>query len=85
MFDKETLDTPTAVILSEAAFADEATRMKYEMRGDVIPAIPGERLVLDTGVLRLEARVGNVVMDRDGKSFEQATVELAAWRGEGAS
>jgi hypothetical protein len=85
MFDKETLNTPTAVILSEAAYADEATRMKHEMRGDVVPATPGARLVLDTGVLRFEALVGNVVVDRDGKSFVQATVELAVWRGEGAN
>jgi hypothetical protein len=85
MFDKETLDTPTAVMLSEGAYADEARRGKHVARGDVVAATPGERLVLDTGVLRMEARLAGVVLGEDGLSVEQATIELAAWRGEGAS
>jgi energy-coupling factor transporter ATP-binding protein EcfA2 len=85
MFDKETLETPSGVVLSEGAYADEALREKYAVRGSVVPARPGESVVLDTGPVRMEARVKDVAFDADGLAFDRFTVELTAWRGKGAN
>ncbi len=85
LFDKEDfVRTLTKVFASEHAYNDPAVRSKLELRGEVYPARPGETLILETGALRLQAKVVEVLYD-DGpnppnSAFKKVAIDIAVWQ-----
>lgn len=89
LFDKDDfVRTVTKVFCSEHAYNDPALRAKLELTGDLVVAQPGATAVLETATLRVQARVVDVdygTGPMPGKSFfQKLTLELAAWKREGA-
>jgi len=83
LFDKNDIRTVTMVLMSEYAFHDEALHTKLAPKGKPILAKVGKELVLETKMLRVQARVveatygtGNLPPN---SFFEKLTLELAAW------
>lgn len=91
LFDKDDPKlTPTAVYASAHAFNDPAIRSKLDAKGEVVLAEPGATLTLETGALRLQARVVEVEYGTEGSLppnsyFERIIVEIATWQKEGSS
>ncbi len=83
LFDKNDIQTVTAVLMSQNAFADDATRQRLSAKGDPILAEPSRELVLETATLRLEARVVDMSYGSGAlppESFlDRLTLELVAW------
>jgi len=87
LFDKNDVRTVTNVLMSEHAFNDDALRSKLQTKGEAILARPGDKLVLETATLRVQARVvdlayGSGPLPPDS-FFERITIELAAWKRQG--
>lgn len=85
LFDKEDfVKTVTAVIVSENAFNDPATRAKLSVKGEIIVAKPGAVARLETSTLRLQARIVDVAYGAGplppNSYFDKLTLELQAWR-----
>ncbi len=85
LFDKEDfVKTITAVIASENAFNDPATRAKLSAKGEIIVAKPGAIARLETSTLRLQARVVDIAYGTGplppNSYFDKLTLELQAWR-----
>lgn len=85
LFDKEDfVKTVTAVIASENAFNDQATRAKLSSKGEFIVAKPGAIVRLETSTLRLQARVVDIAYGAGplppNSYFDKLTLELQAWR-----
>ncbi len=80
LFDKDDfVRTMTKVFVSDVALNDPARRASLESRGDLIRAVQGGTLVLETNSLRLQARIVDMGYTAAG-GFEKMTLELAAWR-----
>ncbi|MBN1313027.1 MAG: hypothetical protein JXB30_16565 [Anaerolineae bacterium] len=87
LFDKNDVRTVTNVLMSEHAFNDDALRSKLQTKGEAILAQPGDKLILETATLRVQARVvdlayGSGPLPPDS-FFERITIELAAWKRQG--
>ncbi|MFU8772663.1 MAG: hypothetical protein ACNA8H_09620 [Anaerolineales bacterium] len=83
LFDKNDIQTVTQILMSEHAFADEATLNRLEAKGEPIVAEPGRELVLETATLQLSARVidmsyGSGALPPESY-FERVTLELVVW------
>lgn len=90
LFDKDDfVRTVTKVFASEYAFNDPALRSKLEAKGDIVLAQPGATVTMETSTLRLQARIVDMQYGTGplppNSYFEKMTIELAAWRKEGAS
>ncbi len=90
LFDKEDfVRTLTAVFISEHAYNDPAIRSKLETKGELVVAKPGAIAILETSSLRLQARIVDVVYGTGplppNSYFDKLTLELQAWRQDGAS
>lgn len=76
--------TITKVFMSEHAYNDPALRAKLESKGDLILIKPGASTFLETGTLRLQARVVDLEYGSGptppNSFFNKLTLELAAWR-----
>ncbi|MFZ4826261.1 MAG: hypothetical protein ACOYLB_02795 [Phototrophicaceae bacterium] len=84
MFDKdEFVNTPTAVIASSHLFNDPSTRTKLEAKGNVIVAQAGQKVILETKALYLEARIQSVDYDANApipnSVFTSMNIEVIAW------
>lgn len=89
LFDKNDIRTVTKVLMSDFAFNDDEVRARLAPKGEAVLARAGDRLLLETATLRVQARIvdlsykpgvlpANSVIDR-------ITIELAAWRREAAA
>ncbi len=88
LFDKNDIRTVTKVLMSRYAFNDEALRTKLAPKGEPVLVEEGKDIVLETKMLRLQAKIvevkyGNGEAPRNS-FFERLTVELAAWIKPGA-
>jgi hypothetical protein len=88
LFDKDDyVRTITHVFMSEYAYNDPALRAKLETKGDLVLAKIGAVAILETGSLRLQARIVDLQYGADNTPpnsyFEKLTIELAAWRRSG--
>lgn len=90
LFDKDDfVRTITHVFASEHAYNDPGIRSKLDPKGPVVLVKPGATTILETASLRLQARIVEVEYGSGGlppnSHFDKLTIELAAWRKEGAS
>lgn len=89
LFDKNDIRTVTKVLMSDHAFNDDALRGKLETKGEANLAKPGEKLILETATLRIQARVVDLAYGSGplppNSFFERITIELAAWKRQGQS
>lgn len=89
LFDKNDIRTVTKVLMSDHAFNDDALRAKLETKGEANMARPGEKLILETATLRIQARVVDLAYGSGplppNSFFERITIELAAWKRQGQS
>jgi hypothetical protein len=83
LFDKNDIQTVTQVLMSEHAFADEATLHRLEAKGEPVVAEPGRELILETATLQLAARVVDMSYGSGAlppeSYFERLTLELVVW------
>lgn len=90
LFDKNDIRTITKVLMSEHAFNDEGIRAKLAQKGDAVQAKPGDKIILETATLKVQARIVDMSFASGGGAppnafFDRITLELAAWKQEGAS
>ncbi|MDZ4762944.1 MAG: hypothetical protein SGI73_00235, partial [Chloroflexota bacterium] len=90
LFDKDDyVRTITNVFMSEHAYNDPALRAKLETKGDLILAKVGTVAILETGSLRLQARIVDIQYGTGNTPpnsfFEKLTIELAGWRRTGVN
>jgi len=83
LFDKTDIQTVTKVLMSEHAFNDPNVNQKLASKGDPVLIAPGERVLLETAALQLEARVVDMNYGQgalpEGSFFDRLTLELAIW------
>ncbi len=88
LFDKNDIQTVTAVLMSEHAYKDEATRQRLAPKGELVLAEPGQTVVLETATLQLVARVLDMAYGEgalpEHSYFERLSLDLAVWRKEPA-
>jgi hypothetical protein len=87
LFDKNDIRTVTKVLMSDHAFNDDALRAKLAPKGEAVLAKKGDRIMLDTATLRVQARIVDLSYGLGAmppnSQFERITIELAAWKREG--
>jgi hypothetical protein len=87
LFDKNDIRTVTKVLMSDHAFNDDALRAKLAPKGEAVLVKKGDRIMLDTATLRVQARVVDLSYGLGAmppnSQFERITIELAAWKREG--
>ena len=84
MFDKdEFTNTPTAIFASEHAFNDPAVRSRLDTKGDVYKLDAGNKAVLETDGIYMEAFVREVSYKSDAAApqsvIDESTIEVIAW------
>jgi hypothetical protein len=83
LFDKNDIQTVTQVLMSQHAFADDATRQRLATKGEPVFAEPGRELVLETATLRLIARVVDMTYGSGPlpaeSFFDRMTLQLSVW------
>jgi hypothetical protein len=87
LFDKNDIRTVTKVLMSDNAFTDDALRAKLAPKGEAVQLESGEKVLLETATLRVQARIVDLSYKADvmpPKSvIDRITIELAAWQREG--
>ncbi|HOJ00695.1 MAG TPA: hypothetical protein PLL88_03690 [Anaerolineaceae bacterium] len=83
LFDKNDIQTITKVLMSAHVFNDTAARQRLAAKGETILVEPGQRFIMETATLQLEARVVDMVYARDAlpenSHFSRLTLEIAVW------
>lgn len=84
LFDKNDIQTVTKVLMSGHAFNDDAVKQRLAAKGEPVEAKTGEKVVLETQTLKLEARVVDMTYGEGAlppeSFFDQAILELAIWQ-----
>ena len=84
LFDKNDIQTVTKVLMSAHAFNDDAVKQRLAAKGEPVEARTGEKIVLETQTLKLEARVVDMTYGEGAlppeSFFDQAILELAIWQ-----
>lgn len=84
LFDKNDIQTVTKVLMSAHAFNDDAIQQRLAAKGEPVEAKTGEKVILETQTLKLEARVVDMNYGEGAlppeSFFDQAIVELAIWQ-----
>jgi hypothetical protein len=84
LFDKNDIQTVTKVLMSAHAFSDDAVKERLSAKGEPVEAKTGEKVVLETQTLKLEARVVDMTYGEGAlpaeSFFDQAILELAIWQ-----
>ena len=84
LFDKNDIQTVTKVLMSANAFHDNGVRQKLAAKGEPILVEPGQRIILETATLQLEARVVDLKYSQgslpSNSVFDELTLELAVWQ-----
>ena len=88
LFDKNDIRTVTKVLMSDHAYNDDAIRAKLAPKGEAVLIKPGDKVMLETASLRVQARIVDLSYGTGpvppNSFFERITIELAAWKREGA-
>lgn len=84
MFDKdEFTNTPTAIFATEYAFNDPAIRSRLDIKGDVIKLEKGNKAVLETDGIYMEAIVREIDykegVEQPNSVIDESTIEVIAW------
>lgn len=83
LFDKNDIQTVTQVLMSQHAYADEATRQRLAAKGEPVLAEPGRELALETATLRLVGRVVDMSYGTGAlpaeSFFDRLSLELTVW------
>ena len=83
LFDKNDIQTITKVLMSGHAYNDPAVLQRLASKGEPILIEPGERVLLETATLQLEARVVDMNYGQGAlpseSFFDRLTLELAIW------
>ena len=83
LFDKNDIQTVTKVLMSGHAYNDPAILQRLASKGEPILIEPGERVLLETATLQLEARVVDMNYGQGAlpseSFFDRLTLELAIW------
>lgn len=83
LFDKNDIPTVTKVLMSEYAYNDPQIRARLAPKGEPVLIEPGERILLETATLQLEARVVDMAYSQGplapNSAFDRLTLELAVW------
>ena len=83
LFDKNDIQTITKVLMSEHSFNDAEARQRLAAKGETILVESGQRFVMETATLQLEARVVDMVYARDAlpenSHFSRLTLEISVW------
>lgn len=81
LFDKNDIQTITKVLMSEHSFNDPDTRQRLAAKGETILVETGQRFVMETATLQLQARVVDMVYARDAmpenSHFSRLTLEIS--------
>lgn len=84
LFDKNDIRTVTKVLMSDHAFNDDAIRARLAPKGEAVLAKPGDRIILQTATLRVQARIVDLAYASGtlppNSVIERITIELAAWK-----
>jgi hypothetical protein len=83
LFDKNDIQTVTKLLMSEHAFGDPGISQRLASKGEPILVQAGQKILLETATLQLEARVvdmnyGQAALPANS-FFERLTLELAIW------
>ena len=83
LFDKNDIQTVTKVLMSSHAINDPAIRQRLASKGEPVLVEPGQKILLETATLQLEAHVIEMVYGQgalpSGSFFERMTLELAVY------
>jgi len=83
LFDKNDIQTVTKVLMSSHAINDPAIRQRLASKGEPVMVEPGQKILLETATLQLEAHVIEMVYGQgalpSGSFFERMTLELAVY------
>ncbi|HEY60542.1 MAG TPA: hypothetical protein G4N92_07670 [Anaerolineae bacterium] len=83
LFDKNDIQTITKVLMSEHAFNDQAIRQRLSSKGETIEVKSGQRFIMETATLQLEARVIDIVYGRgplpENSFLSRLTLEISVW------
>ncbi|KUK46153.1 MAG: hypothetical protein XD73_0973 [Anaerolinea thermophila] len=81
LFDKNDIQTITKVLMSEHSFNDPATRQRLAAKGETILVETGQRFIMETATLQLQARIVDMVYARDAlpenSHFSRLTLEIS--------
>ncbi len=81
LFDKNDIQTITKVLMSEHSFNDPDTRQRLSAKGETILVETGQRFIMETATLQLQARVVDMVYARDAmpenSHFSRLTLEIS--------
>ncbi len=87
LFDKNDIRTVTKVLMSDHAFNDGDIRTRLAPKGEAVLARPGDKVILETATLRVQARIVDLSYKTDtmppNAVFDRITIELASWRRDG--
>ena len=84
LFDKSDIRTVTKVLATQYAYSDPDLRAKLEPKGDIVLLSPGQEIMLETGALRVKARIKDIEYAQGASlppsSFVQkVSFEVQAW------
>lgn len=77
VFDKQSFNNTTKVLVTEASGADPAWRARLASRGEPVVAREGAVVEINTATLRVEARISGLTLDSSGQYFETLTVTFS--------
>jgi hypothetical protein len=84
LFDKNDIQTVTKMLMSKYAFNDPAIRQRLLPKGELLSVVAGQRVVLETASLRLEAHVVDTnytqATSPSEAAFDRLTLELSVWQ-----
>ena len=84
LFDKNDIQTVTKMLMSKYAFNDPAIRQRLLPKGELLSLVAGQRVVLETASLRLEAHVVDTNYTQGTSpseaAFDRLTLELSVWQ-----
>lgn len=87
LFDKNDIRTVTKVLMSDHAYNDSDIRTRLAPKGEAVLARPGDKVILETATLRVQARIVDLSYKTDtmppNAVFDRITIELASWRRNG--
>jgi len=84
LFDKNDIQTVTKMLMSKYAYNDPAIRQRLMPKGELLPVSPGQRIILETASLTLEAHVVDTNYAQGTSpaeaAFDRLTLELSVWQ-----
>lgn len=84
VFDINDAHTVSQILTSDYAYGNQALKTKLSRKGSIVLARPGQRLKLETGTLRVRARLAEIIYGQapnlpEKSFFETLKVEVSVW------